>query len=93
MKNEFTSKLNEALKRLSIDTKVPKKFPDTADSKYDDGEFERPEPYDPINVPKGDKDQAPPPLADDLNDTEWETFDKYLNAKVWMLGYNTKDTL
>ena len=77
-KTKFTADLEASIVRKGRKPSPPDSIPDSVNPKYLEGDPEEPEPYQPV---LGD-DPSPTPLADDMSDTEWKTFDKYLHAKV-----------
>ena len=74
----FTDKLNEALKRKGKKSSPPSDDEEDPNPKYTGQVPTEPERYEPI-LPEA---EVEPELADDLTDTEYKTFDRYLSAKV-----------
>ena len=80
----FTETLNKSLERMSRKSQPAQDAPDSESEKYADVNPKEPpttdvtEAYEPIL----DTDPKPAPLVDDMTDTEYKTFDKYLTARV-----------
>ena len=77
-KMQFTERLNAALERKDRKSTPPEEEDDGLNPKYEGRDLSTPETYEPLTT----EEKPEPELVDDMTDTEWKTFDKYLSAKV-----------